>query len=835
MSQSFKPSCRRPLSRAIKALSAILAALAVAVPTLAEARPLDDASFARIVEALEAKRVERHIPGMVLAIVTRDGGSRVHAFGERDIERHLPVEADTLFGIASTSKTFTATLAAIVAAEGSMTFDDPVRKHLPWFALSDATASEACTLRDLMCHRTGLTRTDALMMAQGMPHRVTRRELVEQLAKAELFRPFRSTFQYNNQMFLVAGLATAAATGHPEENGWDSLLEARLFVPLGMTHTTASHVKALADPALSMGYRWDDASARFTPAPTSGFDLAAPAGGIYSTGNDMARWLSMLVNRGTVDGRVIVSEGQLDELWKPQIEMVPGSGLGYGLGFMTQTWNGHRVIKHGGNLDGFNTQLALLPDDGAGFVLLTNNFATALPEEAIDIVFRAITTPLVDGPVPADVAPLLGCYEFAPAHATWTVVHLGGGTLGLDVPNQRVYTLAKADADGMRTLIELPVAKMRFDRAPDGAVTQASFVQSRRTFALPRLGDKACADATAAQKKPILSEGLAIPATKLDSYTGTYRFAEAKQDWEVLINARGELAVDVPGQTVYALKWPNADGHWVFKLTDTIEVSFATRTIADAQRVEETIVDSMTLHQAGQSIVMRRALPLADLPGIDDVLALVRKANPAAANDRIATLRATGTLRMPHQGLDGTIKILAAGRDRLVVRTDFGRFGFVEMGMTSGSGWSNSSMTPTRELVASEIDELRRQHPLAEFEDWSTRYSTKRVIGTKTVGNIETIVVRVRTQRGQASTKFIDKTTGDVVREEGAIDVAGVMSLPFTMTFADFRDVAGSRVPFRITNENDANGRIEIVLDAIETGIEVQDSAFLAPASVSAP
>ncbi|MFO0874018.1 MAG: serine hydrolase domain-containing protein [Phycisphaerales bacterium] len=832
---------RVALAGRVPSVLALIAAVGAAWRGAHAGAPLlDDAAFERIVGALEAKRVERHIAGMVLAVVTRDGEPRIHCFGSRDLERNLPVTPETLFSIASTSKTFTAVLAAMAVADGAMTFDDPVRSRVEFFGLADEKASAQCTLRDLLCHRTGLTRTDMLMVAKD----VSRRELVEQLAKAEATKPFRTAFQYNNQMFLVVGMATAQAmapgSDEWQSHGWEALLKSRLLDPLGMKRTTPVNATAVVDDDISVGYRWNDATGTLVAVPTTGFDLAAPAGGIYSTGADMARWVAMLVNRGAfvdptgarADRRLVPAE-RLDDLWTQQMEMVPGSGAGYGMGFMTMKWNGRKLIQHGGNLDGFNTQLALLPDEGVGFALLTNNAATTIPDEAVQIVFDAILNPPVahdpaghaDAP-PADVAPLLGCYAFAPAKSTWFVVHTGGGTLGLDVPQQRVYALSEPDADGFRTLKELPVAKLRFDRRDDGSVAGIAFVQSGQSFALPRLDDSACAAATAERNAPPSPPGDPIPVAQLEPYTGTYRFAQAAQDWEVTVDRRGRLAVNVPGQTNYALKWPNAKGRWVFELTDAIEVSFEKVQYADERGNEHVRVDSMTVYQAGMTIAMPRAVPPADLPTTDEVLALVRRASPPNALAGAKTLQVKGAMRMPNQGLDGTLEFSAAGLDRIAQRVDFGRFGAMRSVLSDGRAWIDLPMQGHRILDAGETDELRRQHPMRELDDWTARYESIRVIGRRKLGDVDTIAVRVRAPGGMSSTKYVDTTTGDVVREEGSVLVAGLMALPFTTVNSDFRDVAGARIPFRVVGENDATGRSEVVLESFVLNEPIDEGLF---------
>jgi hypothetical protein len=259
------------------------------------------------------------------------------------------------------------------------------------------------------------------------------------------------------------------------------------------------------------------------------------------------------------------------------------------------------------------------------------------------------------------------------------------------------------------------------------------------------------------------------------------------------------------------MKCPNAKGRLVCELTDAIEVSFEKVQYADERGNEHVRVDSMTVYQAGMTIAMPRAVPPADLPTTDEVLALVRRASPPNALAGAKTLQVKGAMRMPNQGLDGTLEFSAAGLDRIAQRVDFGRFGAMRSVLSDGRAWIDLPMQGHRILDAGETDELRRQHPMRELDDWTARYESIRVIGRRKLGDVDTIAVRVRAPGGMSSTKYVDTTTGDVVREEGSVLVAGLMALPFTTVNSDFRDVAGARIPFRVVGENDATGRSEVV------------------------
>ncbi len=277
-----------------------------------------------LVERLERLASEHHVPGMGLAVVTPDGVFPP-GIGMADLESGRAVTPETIFEIGSITKTFTAVLVARLAAEGKLDFDDPVREHVPYFHLKDPVADEQVTLRDLLCHRTGLTRTDALLNGG---EQVTVEDVVRQLALAEPMAPFRQQFLYNNQMFLVAGLAAEHAGGAP----YTELLDGHVFGPLGMDSSTAVASEALASEHMSSGYRWLAVEQEYEAVPTRGIRLCEPAGAVVSSSADMARYLSFLLGRGSrADGEPLLSPEVFDEdLWeiqslKPTFMIIPPS------------------------------------------------------------------------------------------------------------------------------------------------------------------------------------------------------------------------------------------------------------------------------------------------------------------------------------------------------------------------------------------------------------------------------------------------------------------------------------------------------------------------------
>src|SRR6185503_1455426 len=196
-------------------------------------------------------------------------------FGLADVEAQRAVTPETLFAIGSTTKAFTATLVGMLADEGKLTLDDPITKHIPWFALPiDGKKNEQVTLRDLLSHRTGFARMDVLW-AGG---KATREEVLRTAVRAEPMAPFRKKFLYNNIMFLAAGEACTAVTGHT----WEELVRTRLFEPLGMRSSDLSVTEAQHDPRLAMGYKWNADTQTFEHLPIRDLVAIAPAGAINS-------------------------------------------------------------------------------------------------------------------------------------------------------------------------------------------------------------------------------------------------------------------------------------------------------------------------------------------------------------------------------------------------------------------------------------------------------------------------------------------------------------------------------------------------------------------------
>ncbi len=319
---------------------------------------------------------ELDVPGVAVAIVKDGKVILSKGYGFRDVEKKLPLTADTLLAIGSSSKAFTTFALGVLVDQGLVEWDTPLRNYIPWFKMKDPFAGERLTPRDLVTHRSGLPRHDLLWYNNRS---LSREELVRRLAYLEPTADLRTRFQYNNLMFLTAGYLVETLTG----KSWEQSVREIVFAPLGMSRSNFSveDSKKDADHALPYIYR----DKKITLIPFRNIDNIGPAGAINSCANDMGRWLLVHLGGGKIDGRPVINPQTLADLHLPAMPTGAASAepevqsVGYALGWFVDTYRGQRMIHHGGNIDGFSAQVAMLPEDRIGVVALANMNGTALP------------------------------------------------------------------------------------------------------------------------------------------------------------------------------------------------------------------------------------------------------------------------------------------------------------------------------------------------------------------------------------------------------------------------------------------------------------------------
>ncbi len=312
------------------------------------------------------------VPGVAMAVVKDDKVLLLKGYGFRDAEKKLPVTDRTLFAIGSATKAFTTFVMGTLADEGRLDWQAPVTRYIPDFRLKDPVATERMNSVDLVTHRSGLPRHDALWYNATL----SRKEMVERLRWLEPSKDFRTDFQYNNLMFLTAGYIAERITGQ----SWEETVRARIFVPLGMTSCNFSVAESqkTSDFALPYEERVDG----FHRMEFRNVSNVGPALSINASAQDLVPWLRVHLN----GGKSVVSPGTIAFLHTPQMEtgvkqtepeIVPG---GYALGWFTDVYRGVQRIFDGGDIDGFTALVLLVPSEKIGIAILANEDHTPLPQ-----------------------------------------------------------------------------------------------------------------------------------------------------------------------------------------------------------------------------------------------------------------------------------------------------------------------------------------------------------------------------------------------------------------------------------------------------------------------
>ncbi len=362
----------------------ITAAFAQDAPKIDQAKALEKIKA----DALVAMK-QFYVPGASIAIVKDDKVILATGLGYKDLKNKKPVSADTLFAIGSCSKAFTSMLMAMAVDEDKVKWTDNPNKYLPYFRMQDPDTNAKITINDILSHRTGLPRTDLILVGGES---LTPEDMIYSVTRAKPTGKLGEKWQYQNIMFVAAGEIEHTVYGKP----WQQLVKERIFDPLGMVRTNTSVPETLKDADHSLGY---DASPAMHELPMRAIDPAAPAGAINSSANEMSQWVRYLLDGGVVNGKRLVRQESFDEIFKPHQTIIGDTKYGYG--WMLHAWHGHKLIEHGGNIDGFNAQVALMPDQHLGFVMLTNVSGSGLPQVAMESVFKNLVG------VPADAEQIV--------------------------------------------------------------------------------------------------------------------------------------------------------------------------------------------------------------------------------------------------------------------------------------------------------------------------------------------------------------------------------------------------------------------------------------------
>lgn len=549
-------------------------------PAFLWAQPGSPAAKLIGIDSLLVKLLDDYnVAGFSVAVVHKDSVIYAKGFGYRDYEKQLPATPQTLYAIGSSSKAFTAALLGKLFGD-SLSLDDKVTKHLPQLEFQDGREVDV-TVRDLMTHRTGLTRYDFSWYVFNSD---SRDSLLQRVKYMKPDADLRARWQYNNFMYLAQGMIAERMSGKT----WEENIREHFLTPLGMTRTNFDVNDMAKDADASIGYTVTDKdSIKMTPY----FEIRGmgPAGSINSSVEEMANWLKTWINNGKYGGYQVIPAAYLKEAESSQ--MVIGPGLpgrkhpdvhlaNYGLGWMIGSYRGHYQVEHGGNIDGFSASTAIFPTDSLGIVVLTNQNGSAVPGVVRNFIAdRVLELPFVDWNTKTvkkdtatadtasqeeDVARIKGTrpihvqadYTGMYSHAAYGQFAIGlhGDTLKAAIGKQRVwlnhyhydvFELKDIDAQGNADTSDGGV-KINFRTGLDGQVEGAALSL-----------DDPSGNAVEFKRQPDAKE---VSEEQLQAYIGTYEVGGMKISITV---ENGILFMDVPGQTNYETI---AQGNHYFKL-----------------------------------------------------------------------------------------------------------------------------------------------------------------------------------------------------------------------------------------------------------------------------
>ncbi len=311
-------------------------------------------------------------PGVGVGIVVNDKLVFAKGYGYRDYEKKLPFTAGTMSPIASNTKLFTAIAAGMLVEEGKLTWDKPVRESVPSIRFYNDQLNNNVTLRDMLSHRTGITRHDTIWFKSDF----TRKQLFDRLVYLEPQEPMRETFLYNNLMFAAVGYLIELQSGKT----WEQFVQERIFDPLEMTSTSYSIADMLKRPEFGVGFTERRDSFELYRIPYyEDISGVAPCGAIVSNIQDISHWLIALMNQGKYNGKQVLPAEVLKATLQPAIAL-PNTALetrgwsemlnaAYGMGRQTASYRGHLITFHGGDLPGFHTQVSFMPQDHIGVIV----------------------------------------------------------------------------------------------------------------------------------------------------------------------------------------------------------------------------------------------------------------------------------------------------------------------------------------------------------------------------------------------------------------------------------------------------------------------------------
>ncbi|REJ77380.1 MAG: hypothetical protein DWQ47_13420 [Acidobacteria bacterium] len=764
----------------------------------------DDSELAKRLEMIEAKaekrRKELGIPGMALAIVKDGKVVYSKGLGYKDFENKVPVTPSTQFAIGSASKAFTGLSVLMLQDQDKLSLDDSPKEYLPYFRINDPDIDSKIQVRDLLAHSSGLNRTD-LAMITG---KLSREELIKVAGVAKPTAGLREKFQYQNIMYTAAGEIVSKVAG----KAWKEFVPEEIFEPLGMKNSTMSVDQMKKAPDYSFGYSYNFDTKETRKLPIREIKEVAPAGSINSSADDMAKWLKFIASGGVVDGKRLVSESGFREWTKSQMKISPDGKVGYGLGWFVQEWNGKKMIQHGGNIDGFNSMVAVLPEEGVGFAMLTNVTASSLGGELLQTVFSGLLDELPEpgGPVSEEDKKFAGTYKF-PQAGFDVVIAVEEDDLVMKVPDQPTYILQKVEG-----------TKFKLSNAPAGFFItfkdgEALLEQPQGNFTLKKGGAAPDSNGKSDAVKELIG--------KYESNQQAGTIVEIKE-------VDGKTSLVVTGQPPYPLEMKGEDSFRSPNLPDSYGLK--------AVRGEKKEISGIVLVQPEGEFPFKRLKGSDDkrdeLMPAPEVYAKMIEALGGKENwGRLRSRESQIELNWIHQGVtakgvsyqkapnmtSSSIELFALGK----------KIGWIRDYFNGGDGGEFYSFSPEEKYTGQRLEDVKFFADFYGYLDVSKKVKKSETEKIEKVGVVDAYRLRIEPLKASPFVVWISTETFlPLKRQVVIVSSTSQQRIPVTETYSDYREVDGVMIPFKTVNANPQMGDMVTTVKSIRHNVDVPDDRF---------
>lgn len=752
--------------------------------------------ISKIEAKLEKRREKLGIPGVALAIVKNGEIVYSKGLGYKNFEEKVPITADTQLAIGSATKAFTGLSVLISQDEGKLSLDDSPKRYLPYFKINDPNIDKNIQIRDLISHSSGLYRTDLAMLTG----KLSRVELIKVAGEAKPKAGLRKQFHYQNIMFTVAGEIVSKV----QKQTWENFVAAKILSPLGMTNSTMSIKQMKKAEDYSFGYNYNFNTKKAERLPFREILQTAPAGSINSSANDMAKWLRFVLNGGELDGKRIVSEKSFEEWLKPQMKVTPDGKNSYSFGWFLQVWKGKKIVKHAGGIDGFNSMVAMLPEEKLGFVMLTNVSGSSLGSELIDIIFSDILDDekkmLFKDVGKKEVG---GKYRFAQAGFD-IEVKVEDGKLVAIVPNQPTYILERVKG-----------RKYRLANAPSGFFitfkdTEAFLEQPHGNYTLSKI----TAETKAEQKNADLAKEL----------IGSYQSEEGLDTIEIKeVSGKPSLVAGI--QPPYPLIKRKEDEFGSPKLPETYYLK--------VKRDKKGEIIGITMIQPEGKLYFKYLGKKKKLEiSFDDLLAKVVKALGGEENLRKINSRVMKyELDFIHQGVKGYgtdyQKAPNQFSSKIVLTALAKKIGSVAEYFDGKNGNHESSFLPDSKYTGTSLEDLKFRVRFHDFLGLNEKIEKAEILRKDKFAGEDVYVLSIEPKKANKVVYFISAKTFLPLRKDYLIaSSSSNVKIPGSEIYENYKEIDGVLLPFKVTNKTITWGDILTHVKEIKHNVIISDSVF---------